>query len=55
MTGVVLMLVVAAFLESFARQLINDTPGRLIVGCSMLALWLAYFLLAGRRDASGGA
>lgn len=43
MTGVVLMLVVAAVLESFARQLIDDTPGRFAVGGFMLAFWCAYF------------
>lgn len=43
MAGVVLMLVVAALLEGFGRQLINDTPGRLAVGGFMLFFWAAYF------------
>ncbi|HZF46629.1 MAG TPA: stage II sporulation protein M [Sphingomonadaceae bacterium] len=43
MAGVVLMLVVAALLESFARQLVTDTGMRLAVGGTMLAIWLAYF------------
>jgi len=43
MAGVVLMLVVAAILESFARQLVGQTWERLSIGGSMLALWLAYF------------
>ncbi len=43
MTGVVLMLVVAAILEAFARQLIDNTPGRFAVGGFMLVFWLAYF------------
>jgi uncharacterized membrane protein SpoIIM required for sporulation len=43
MVGVVLMLVVAAMLEGFGRQLINDTPGRLGVGGFMLLFWLTYF------------
>ncbi|MFM5908379.1 MAG: stage II sporulation protein M [Novosphingobium sp.] len=43
MAGVVLMLVVAAFLEGFARQLIDNTQGRYMVGMTMLALWCAYF------------
>ena len=51
MTGVVLMLIVAAFLEGFARQLINETPGRLIVGTFMLVFWLTYFFAFGRRSA----
>ena len=47
------MLIVAAVLEGFARQLIDDTPGRFAVGGFMLAFWLAYFF-AFRRD-SGAA
>ena len=43
MTGVVLMLVVAAMLEGFARQLVDHTPGRFAVGTFMLVLWCAYF------------
>lgn len=49
MAGVVLMLVVAALLEGFGRQLINDTAGRFAVGGFMLLFWLAYFLLFGRK------
>lgn len=48
MAGVVLMLVVAAILEGFARQLIDNTPGRLIVGGFMLAFWCAYFFAFAR-------
>ncbi|WP_404479262.1 stage II sporulation protein M [Novosphingobium sp. BL-52-GroH] len=43
MAGVVLMLVVAALLEGFARQLVDDTFGRFAIGGFMLALWCAYF------------
>lgn len=50
MVGVVLMLVVAGILEAFARQLIDDTGGRLIVAGFMLVLWLAYFFAFGRRS-----
>lgn len=53
MTGVVLMLVIAAILEAFARQLIDDTFGRMAVGGFMLALWLAYFF-AFRRGITQG-
>lgn len=53
MLGVVLMMVVAGMLEGFARQLIDTTPERLIVGGSMLAFWLAYFF-AFRRDPTRG-
>ncbi len=52
MAGVVLMLVVAAILEGFARQLINETAGRFAVGGFMLLFWLTYFF-AFRRNANG--
>jgi len=48
MVGGVLMLVVAAVLEGFARQLIDHTQGRLVVGGFMLVLWLAYFFAFAR-------
>jgi len=53
MAGVVLMLVIAAALEGFARQLIDNTPGRYAVGGAMLLFWLTYFY-AFRRDTDGG-
>lgn len=52
MAGVVLMLVVAGILEGFARQLIDNTPGRYLVGYSMLAIWLGYFFAFGRTPAN---
>lgn len=52
MAGVVLMMVVAAFLEGFARQLIDTTSGRFALGGFMLAFWLAYFF-AFRREPAG--
>lgn len=55
MVGVVLMLICAALLESFARQLIDNTPGRLAVGLFMLTFWTAYFTLFRRRSARAGA
>ncbi len=54
MAGVVLMLVIAALLEGFARQLIDDTPGRLTVGGAMLVLWVAYFFALARNEDGGG-
>jgi uncharacterized membrane protein SpoIIM required for sporulation len=48
MAGVVLMLVAAALLEGFARQLVDNTPGRLAIGGFMLAFWLAYFFAFAR-------
>lgn len=50
MTGVVLMLVLAALLEGFARQLVDSTLSRLIVGSFMLVAWTGYFF-AFRRGA----
>lgn len=55
MAGVVLMLIIAGLLEGFARQLIDQTAGRFIVGGFMLAFWLAYFFaFRGRRQTEGG-
>ncbi|MCB2089355.1 MAG: stage II sporulation protein M [Sphingomonadaceae bacterium] len=45
MAGVVLMLIVAAFLEAFPRQLVQDTYAQLAIGGIMLAFWLGYFFL----------
>jgi uncharacterized membrane protein SpoIIM required for sporulation len=52
MLGVVLMLVVAALLEAFPRQLVGGTADRLLIGGAMLAGWLAYFF-ALRRNPGG--
>lgn len=49
MTGVVLMLILAALLEAFARQLLDATAPRLIVGGFMLVFWIGY-LFVWRRD-----
>lgn len=49
MAGVVLMLIVAALLEGFGRQLIDNTQGRFIVGSFMLVFWIGY-LFVWRRD-----
>lgn len=54
MVGVILMLVLAALLEGFARQLVADTVGRFTIGGFMLAFWLAYFFAFGRRKWAGG-
>jgi uncharacterized membrane protein SpoIIM required for sporulation len=52
MAGVVMMLVLAAMLEGFGRQLIDTTPGRFAVGGFMLAFWCAY-LFVFRRNVRG--
>jgi uncharacterized membrane protein SpoIIM required for sporulation len=49
MAGVIIMLICAGLLEGFARQLINDTGLRYLVGGGMLAFWLIYFFLFGRN------
>lgn len=46
------MLVVAALIEGFARQLVTDTASRLAIGWGVGALWLAWFALGGRRAAA---
>jgi uncharacterized membrane protein SpoIIM required for sporulation len=54
MTGVI-MLFVAAFLEGYARQLVQDMNERYLIGLVMLAFWLAWFSLGGRgRSGHGG-
>lgn len=54
MAGVVLMLVVAALLEAFPRQLVGGTADRLVIGGAMLAGWLAYFFaFRGNPDGTG--
>lgn len=55
MVGVVLMLVAAALLEGFARQLVADTAGRFIIGGFMLVFWLSLFLLVGKERKPKGA
>jgi uncharacterized membrane protein SpoIIM required for sporulation len=64
MAGVVIMMIVAAFLEAFPRQLVADTGGRYAIGGTFLAFWLSYFFLyrpaeiatlATPRTASGAA
>lgn len=52
MAGVVLMLVFAAFLEAFPRQLAT-TDVRAGIGIFMLIFWLSYFFLF-RRKPKGG-
>ena len=43
MVGVVFMLVIAALLEAFPRQLVEAPSDRFLIGGTMLALWLSYF------------
>jgi uncharacterized membrane protein SpoIIM required for sporulation len=46
-----LMLLVAAFLEGFLRQTVQSAPMRLTIGWGVGAMWLAYFVFAGRDTA----
>jgi uncharacterized membrane protein SpoIIM required for sporulation len=45
MVGVVIMMVIAALLEAFPRQLVDGTGSRFLIGGIMLTFWLAYFFL----------
>jgi len=47
--GAVLMLLIAALLESFGRQWITDIATRFTIGGLMFVLWLGYFGYLGRK------
>lgn len=55
MVGVVLMLIVAALLEGFARQLVDQTAGRFAIGGFMLVAWSAYFFAFHGKGKRAGA
>lgn len=44
-----LMLVVAALLEGFGRQLVQDRTTRIAIGWGVGLIWLLWFLLGGRK------
>jgi len=48
--GCVIMLIVAALLEGFGRQMINSDAIRYTIALSILGLWCAYFYLPRRTD-----
>ncbi len=48
MVGVTLMMICAALLEAFPRQLAG-TEARAIIGTFMLVFWIAYFFFYGRK------
>lgn len=55
MVGVTIMMVVAALLEAYPRQLVEDTFNRFLIGGTMLVFWLSYFFLyrpAGQENAA---
>lgn len=45
MVGVVIMMVIAALLEAFPRQLVAGMESRYLIGGTFLMFWLAYFFL----------
>ena len=45
-----IMLVAAALLEGFGRQLVQDMNARLIIGWGIGACWLSWFAFVGRRS-----
>ena len=49
-----LMLIVAALVEGFLRQMVQSISLRLIIGWGLGAAWLAWFLLAGRTPDQKG-
>jgi uncharacterized membrane protein SpoIIM required for sporulation len=51
MVGVVLMMVVAALLEAFPRQLVEGAQSRFMIGGLLLTFWIAYFFLYRPRRA----
>lgn len=52
MVGAVIMLIVAAVLEGFFRQLVDTLPGRFAIGGFMLVFWIGY-LFVWRRGRDG--
>lgn len=53
MVGVVIMMVFAAVLEAFPRQLVGGAENRFIIGGSLLVLWIAYFFAYRPRRSNG--
>jgi uncharacterized membrane protein SpoIIM required for sporulation len=49
LVGAVIMLFTAAFLEGYARQLVDDMPTRYAIVGIMFAIWMFWFLAGGRR------
>lgn len=45
----ILMLFVAALLESFVRETVVDSGDRVLIGLAFAGLWAAYFIAGGRR------
>ncbi|TRD11767.1 stage II sporulation protein M [Erythrobacter insulae] len=54
MVGVVLMMVVAAMLEAFPRQLVEGAASRYLIGGAFLLFWIAYFFVYQPQRAEDG-
>ena len=50
--GVVIMLLIAGFLEAYPRQLVDDDLTRYAIGWGLFALWCVYFFTPRRREAA---
>ncbi len=48
-----IMLLAAAFLEGFFRQIVTSTPARLVIGWGVGLAWCLWLLLAGRNAVTG--
>ena len=53
MLGVVIMMIVAALLEAFPRQLVEGAVNRYLIGAFFLALWVSYFFMFGTKERAG--
>ena len=51
--GAVVLFLIAALLEGFARQIVTDSVWRAAIAVVALALWIAYFSRAGRGRPGG--
>lgn len=49
MAGVVIMMIVAALLEAFPRQLVAGNAMRFAIGAGFLIFWAVYFIAVGRN------
>jgi len=49
-TGAGAMLLVAAVIEGYFRQAIQNTDWRLAIASATLVLWVGYLSLCGRRE-----
>ena len=48
-----IMMIVAALLEAFPRQLVEGAINRYLIGAFFLALWVSYFFMFGAKERAG--